>query len=102
AGALRPVPLGAAGLLAVALGGEDLWGELRAALGARRRWSWAVLAPCGLVPTPWSFWGHMQYLQNFVFAVAFALRGDVLARLLSGTFGVLATLALAALVRRHL
>jgi hypothetical protein len=137
AGTLRPVPLGAAGLLALALGGEDLFRELRAALGARQRWSWAVLAPCALVlaaevvtmlappvggdqtkyhlvyprlyaragrlvPTPWSFWGHMQYLQNFVFAVAFALRGDVLARFLSGTFGVLATLALAALVRRHL
>ena len=55
----------------------------------------------GLVPTPWSFWGQMQYLQNFVFALAFALRGDVLARLLNGTFGVLATLALTSLARRH-
>jgi hypothetical protein len=135
-GALRPVPLGVAGLLVVALGGRDVWRGLRAALAARRHVSWAAVAPCalvlaaevvtmlappvggdqtkyhlvyprlyaragGLVPTPWSFWGHMQYLQNFVFAVAFALRGDVLARFLNGAFGVLATLALAALVRRH-
>jgi hypothetical protein len=55
-----------------------------------------------LVPTPWSFWGQMQYLQNFVFAIGFALRGDILARFLNATFGVLATLALATLARRHL
>jgi hypothetical protein len=55
-----------------------------------------------LVATPWSFWGQMQFLQNFVYAIGFALRGDVLARLLGGTTGVLATLALAALARRHL
>lgn len=56
----------------------------------------------GLVETRWSFWGHMQYLQNFLFAIGFALRGDVLARFLNGTFGVLATLALASLARHHL
>jgi hypothetical protein len=56
----------------------------------------------GLVATPWSFWGQMQFLPNFVFAAAFALRGDVLARLLNVAFGVLAALAVAALVRRHL
>jgi hypothetical protein len=56
----------------------------------------------GLVDTPWSFWGQMQYLQNFVFALGFALSGDVLARFLNGTVGVLTAVALAALVRRHL
>ena len=56
----------------------------------------------GLIATPWSFWGQMQFLPNFLFAIGFALRGDVLARLLNGTIGVLAALALATLVRRHL
>jgi hypothetical protein len=56
----------------------------------------------GLVATPWSFWGQMQFVPNFAFAVACALRGDVLARLLNGTFGVLAAIALAGLVRRRL
>src|SRR5439155_11658060 len=56
----------------------------------------------GLIATPWSFWGQMQYLPNFVFALGFALRGDVLARLLGGTFGVLAALGVARLVRDHL
>jgi hypothetical protein len=56
----------------------------------------------GLVPTPWSFWGQMQFLPNFVFALGFALHGDVLARLLNGAMGVLAALALASLVRRHM
>jgi 4-amino-4-deoxy-L-arabinose transferase-like glycosyltransferase len=55
----------------------------------------------GLVPTPWSFWGHVQFLPNFLFAIAFTLRGDVLARLLNGTLGVLAALALAGVARRH-
>jgi hypothetical protein len=56
----------------------------------------------GLVDTPWSFWGHMQFLQNFLFAIGFALHGDVLARLVNATLGVLAALALAVLVGRHL
>src|SRR5437870_472204 len=56
----------------------------------------------GLVPTPWSFWGQMQFLPNFVFALGFAARGDVLARLLNGTMGVAAALALATLAGRHL
>src|SRR5207244_9055842 len=56
----------------------------------------------GLVPTPWSFWGRMQFLQNFVFAIGFALSDGALARFLNGVFGVLAGLALAALARRHL
>jgi hypothetical protein len=54
----------------------------------------------GLVETPWSFWGQMQFLPNFVFALGFALGTDALPRLVNGTFGVLAALALAALVRR--
>jgi len=56
----------------------------------------------GLVPTPWSFWGQMQFLPNFVFALGFALRGDVLARLLNGAMGVGAALALATLAGRRL
>ncbi len=55
----------------------------------------------GLVDTPWTFWGQQQWLQNFLFADAFALRGDVLARLVNAAVGVLAALALATLVRRH-
>ncbi len=56
----------------------------------------------GLVDTPWTFWGQMQFLQNFAYAIAFALRGDVLARLLNGVSGVLAACALGRLVERHL
>jgi hypothetical protein len=56
----------------------------------------------GLVDTPWTFWGQMQFLQNFLFAIAFALRGDVLARLLNGAIGVAAAFAVGRLVRRHL
>jgi len=56
----------------------------------------------GLVPTPWSFWGHVQFLPNFVFALGFAASGEVLARLLNGTLGVAAALALATLAGRHL
>ncbi|HYR95943.1 MAG TPA: hypothetical protein VEM57_04365 [Candidatus Binatus sp.] len=56
----------------------------------------------GLVATPWSFWGQMQYLPNFLFAIGYALRGEVLARLVNGALGVLAALSLATLVRRHL
>ena len=56
----------------------------------------------GLVPTPWSFWGQMQFLQNFVFAIGFALSDGALARFLNGAFGVLTGLALGALARRHL
>jgi hypothetical protein len=39
----------------------------------------------------------MQYLPNFLYAIGFALHGDVLARLLNGTFGMLAAVALAGL-----
>src|SRR5438094_9881592 len=56
----------------------------------------------GLVATPWSFWGHMQFLQNFLFAIGFALSDGALARYLNGAFGVLTALALGALTRRHL
>ena len=55
----------------------------------------------GLVATPWSFWGAQQWLQNFLFAIAYAVRGENLARLLNATSGVLAALAVAMLVRRH-
>jgi 4-amino-4-deoxy-L-arabinose transferase-like glycosyltransferase len=53
-----------------------------------------------LVPTPWSFWGYMQYLVNMLFTAAFVLRGDVLARFVNVAYGVLATLAVFALGRR--
>jgi len=56
----------------------------------------------GLVPTPWSFWGQMQFLPNFVFALGFAASGGALARLLNGAMGVAAALSLATLVGRHL
>jgi hypothetical protein len=56
----------------------------------------------GLVDTPWSFWGHVQFLPNFVFALGYAVRGEALARLLNAAFGVLAALALARLVAAHL
>ncbi len=53
-----------------------------------------------LVPTPWSFWGYMQYLVNMLFTAAFVLRGDVLARFVNVAFGVLATGAVFSLGRR--
>jgi hypothetical protein len=53
-----------------------------------------------LVPTPWSFWGYMQYLVNMLFAAAFVLRGDVLARFVNAAYGVMATLAVFSLGRR--
>src|SRR5881296_1330930 len=56
----------------------------------------------GLVATPWSFWGQMQFVQNFVFAIGFALSDGALARFLNGAFGVLTGLALGTLARRHL
>jgi hypothetical protein len=56
----------------------------------------------GLVSTPWSFWGQQQWLQNFLYAIAYVLRGENLARLLNAVSGVLAALALATLARRHL
>jgi len=56
----------------------------------------------GLVAMPWTFWDQQQFLQNFLFTAGFALRGEDLAALLNATTGVLAALALATLVRRHL
>jgi hypothetical protein len=55
-----------------------------------------------LVATPWTFWGQQQFLQNFLFVAGFTLRGEDLAALLNGTTGVLAAVAVATLVRRHL
>src|SRR3989441_7156086 len=136
-GVLRPLPLAAAGLVALTVGRRDLARALGAVDLRRARSAWPFLLVCAvvlaaelvavaappvggdqtkyqlayprlyaaagrLVATPWSFWGQMQFLQNFVYAIGFALRGDVLARMLGGTTGVLATLALAALARRHL
>jgi len=53
-----------------------------------------------IVDTPWSFWGYFQYLVNMLFAAAFVLRGDVLARLVNAAFGVLTALALFTAGRR--
>jgi 4-amino-4-deoxy-L-arabinose transferase-like glycosyltransferase len=53
-----------------------------------------------VVATPWSFWGYFQYLMNLLFAAAFVLRGDVLARLLNCAYGVLLAFAVFALGRR--
>jgi 4-amino-4-deoxy-L-arabinose transferase-like glycosyltransferase len=56
----------------------------------------------GIVPTPWCFWGSQQWLQNFLFALAYAVHGEDLARCVNAAEGVLAALALATLARRHL
>lgn len=56
----------------------------------------------GLVPTPWCFWGSQQWLQNFLFVLAYAVRGENLARCMNAASGVLAAMALATLARRHL
>jgi len=56
----------------------------------------------GIVPTPWSFWGHQQWLQEFLYTLAYAVRGENLARLMNAVSGVLAAVALATLARRHL
>ncbi len=53
-----------------------------------------------VVATPWSFWGYVQYLMNLLYAAAFALRGDVLARLLNDAFGVLLAVTIFAVGRR--
>ncbi|MFN8545927.1 MAG: glycosyltransferase family 39 protein [Candidatus Binatia bacterium] len=137
AGALRPLPIAAAGVLALVAGAGALRRSLRAARRPAGLGAWAVVGLCAillaaevatmvappvggdqtkyqlvyprlygmagrLVATPWTFWGHMQYLENFVFAIGYALRGDVLARFFNGATGVLAALALARLARRHL
>lgn len=54
-----------------------------------------------LVPTPWCIWGEMQFLQNFVFAIGYALRGEVLARFFNGVSGLLATAAVGLLAGRQ-
>jgi len=48
----------------------------------------------GLVDTPWSFWGNVQYLLNWLFTAAFVVEGDRLARLFHALFGILTALAL--------
>lgn len=55
----------------------------------------------GLIATPWSFWGQQQWLQNFLYTMAYTLRGENLARLMNAVAGVLSAVALATLVRRH-
>ena len=61
---------------------------------------WAMAG--GLVDTPWCFWGSQQWLQNFLFVLAYAVRGENFARVVNAASGVLAAVALASLVRRHL
>jgi hypothetical protein len=56
----------------------------------------------GLVATPWTFWGNQQFVQNFLFAVAYTVRGERLALLLNAAWLPLAAGALARLVDRHL
>src|SRR5204863_3231864 len=46
-----------------------------------------------LVATPWDIWGQQQWLEGFLFAIGYALRGEDLARLLNGVSGVMAALA---------
>lgn len=81
-------------LLAPPVGGDQTWyalvyPRLYADAGA-------------LVPTPWTYWGQQQLLDGFVSAVAFTLRGDVLARLLHLLVAVLAAASLATVARRQL
>lgn len=81
-------------LLAPPVGGDQTW----YALVYPRLYGTAGT----LVPTPWTYWGQQQLLQGFLSAVAFALRGDVLARLLNLLSGLVAAAAIASLVERHL
>jgi hypothetical protein len=37
----------------------------------------------GSCPTPWCFWGNQQWLQNFLYVLAYAVRGENLARCLN-------------------
>lgn len=48
----------------------------------------------GLIDTPWSFWGNVQYLLNWLFTAAFVIEGDRLARLFHALFGILTAFAL--------
>jgi len=54
-----------------------------------------------LLSTPWSMWGAMQFVQNFVFAIGYALRGENLARFFNGLSGVLAAGAAGVLAGRQ-
>ena len=54
---------------------------------------WAMAG--GLVDTPWCFWGSQQWLQNFLFVLAYAVRGENFARCVNAASGVLAAIALA-------
>lgn len=56
----------------------------------------------GLVATPWTFWGHQQFLENFVFALAFTVGDETTAHLLHAAIGVVAIAATARLVARRL
>jgi hypothetical protein len=56
----------------------------------------------GLVATPWTFWGNQQFVQNFLFALGYVVRGERLALLLGAVWLPLAAAALARLVDRHL
>src|SRR5437870_5489871 len=44
----------------------------------------------GLIATPWTFWGQQPWLKNFLFAPAYALRGEDPARLLNAVSGATA------------
>jgi len=54
-----------------------------------------------LLDTPWSMWSAMQFIQNFVFAIGYALRGENLARFFNGLSGVLAAAAAGVLAGRQ-
>jgi hypothetical protein len=113
AGAVRAVrrPTRWSSRVAIGLCALVLLAELPAAIappvGGDQTWYGLVYpklygAAGALVATPWTYWGQQQFTEGFVYAVAFALRGDVLARLLNLLTGAVAAAAIASLARRHL
>lgn len=56
----------------------------------------------GLIDTPWTFWGQQQFLENFVFALAFTVGDETTAHLVHAAIGGVAIAAVARLVGRWL
>lgn len=56
----------------------------------------------GLVSTPWTFWGQQQFLENFVFTLAFSIGDEITAHLAHAAIGGVAVVAVARLAARWL
>lgn len=56
----------------------------------------------GLVATPWTFWGQQQFLENFLYALAFSVGDEVTVHLVHAAMGLVAVAAAARLVERWL